>query len=266
MQQEFALQRPVTPQAGAFQPGHATLQLLDSVREQFREIYELRHALDRTAAEADELCRENRLRTLGAHTNMRRLEYGPDAMAILETEHAQLAADHRRAVDVVVRVARSLSLICAAFRHVPPIPMNDRALVEMLDLVQRLQILYGTVQEGFEQAHRALDPIREELQAIQAEQRRILDRLDRMTDEPSLPPPAVNAESGASIQAIHSAVLELRERINALEQQQHPREAAREYLEGLGLDSDALRRIAHSSIAQRPQYPPPTWSWGSTTA
>ncbi|KAI0684332.1 hypothetical protein C8Q76DRAFT_804020 [Earliella scabrosa] len=327
--------RPRTPPAIVFQPGVNTIQLAEEAQRRIASIRDLQVSLARAAAEAEGLAQSSRLRQLAAQTDVRDPDAVPEALELLSTQQKQLEADNRRGAEVLGRVSQSLASVCALFELLPPVPMNDRALLEMLELVHQLRELYGTIQTAFQSNQESLRPVQAELLRVREEQQLIIDRLDQVPNDVStavhpllrrlydrvnqprptalpnisadgqvslhtrnpVPPetpvheltslePAVDlwtevdalrariellegapssrtdngaagedgAPGDASVCAVRSEddmrsmVVELRRRVTRLEGLHGSRVAVREYLEGLGLDSDHLRRLASMTL------------------
>ncbi|KAI0694786.1 hypothetical protein C8Q76DRAFT_803015 [Earliella scabrosa] len=182
---EHIVPRPPTPPASAFQPGPATIQLAEDAQQRLSHIHDLRFSLERAAAEAEKLARDSHIRTQAEQTEVTHPEASQEALALLATQHAELAANTRRCAEVLARVSRSLMAICSLFDLIPPIPMNDRALLEMLDLVCQLRSLYGAVQESHDRAQDNLRPLQRELCMVRDEQQVVLDRLDQIPNDVS---------------------------------------------------------------------------------
>ncbi|KAI0716911.1 hypothetical protein C8Q76DRAFT_692454 [Earliella scabrosa] len=321
--------RPQTPPASTFQPGRTTIHLVEEAQRRIAYIRDLQSSLARAAAEAEALAENSRLRCLAAQTDVRTPDAVPEALELLATQQAQLDADARRGAEVLGRVSRTLASICSVFDLLPPIPMNDSALLEMLELVARLRELYGTIQTAFHTYQESLRPVQEELQRVREEQQVIIDRLDQVpndvstavhpllrhvydhinrTCQPAQPTVIADGEDStlavsvstsrhapvglwrevnvlrARIEALEGmqvsqadvgatgstatdvidasfatppgevdlqrTLIELGKRVTRLEGSQDSSLVVREYLEGLGLNSDTLRRLASTTLAQ----------------
>ncbi|KAI0710610.1 hypothetical protein C8Q76DRAFT_798160 [Earliella scabrosa] len=179
----LAIERPPTPPHTAFEPRPATLELVQDAQHAFSEVQNLRQLLEHAADDAAALVKTSRLRAQAALTNVRDATSVSEAVSVVGCRQMQLAIEQQKTSEVLERVCRSLALICAAFWHLPPIPLNNRALTEMLDVLSQLRELYGTAQAKFDLAQEHLQPIRTQLEAVQTEQSAISDCLSHIPNE-----------------------------------------------------------------------------------
>ena len=125
-------ERPSTPPASAFRPGTEITRLTEEVQQLFSKIRDLGPSLDLAVADAQALERDSFAQSRAAKTSVTEATTLPDAILALNDRQVQLAVELRRCAQVVSRIGRSLCLVSIAFQHLPPIPMNENALMEML--------------------------------------------------------------------------------------------------------------------------------------
>ncbi|KAI0706513.1 hypothetical protein C8Q76DRAFT_800933 [Earliella scabrosa] len=221
------------PRHSAFEPGPATLQLVQNAEHAFTEVRNHRQLLEHAAEDAAAIVKTSRLRAQAALTNVQDPTSVSEALTLVGSRQMQLAIEQQKISEVLERVSRSLALICTAFQHLPPVPMTGGALTEMLDLLSQLRELYGTAQSKFDLVQEHLEPLRSQLQAVQAEQSAVSDSLTRIPNDLSLSiHPVLETFCRNIAQKLHEPLIGI---VSLLRTADHPDEERRQLLERLAL-------------------------------
>ncbi|KAI1782395.1 hypothetical protein LXA43DRAFT_1104137 [Ganoderma leucocontextum] len=204
------LSPPGTPPSRVFTIGGHTLATLDDARAHVQ-------AVDPIVSEAD--IRVSALRRLEDRARIRRwntIHAAANTTSIAEaleglySQLQQSEGDQAEATSLLAAMAGDQGAIARTFRYVPTVPVGTATLVEMMEVLGRLEALYHEMWKRYEVVQQDMRPLRETVTALGQSRQAIEDRLDSIPYETAgaLHPDLAKVEARllAEVTAMHSVV------------------------------------------------------------
>ncbi|KAI1787152.1 hypothetical protein LXA43DRAFT_1091123 [Ganoderma leucocontextum] len=204
------LSPPGTPPSRVFTIGGHTLATLDDARAHVQ-------AVDPIVSEAD--VRVSALRRLEDRARIRRrnaIHAAANTTSIAEaleglySQLQQSEGDLAEATSLLAAMAGDQGAIARTFRYVPTVPVGTATLVEMVEVLGRLEALYHEMWKRYEVVQQDMRPLRETVTALGQSRQAIEDRLDGIPYETAgaLHPDLAKVEARllAEVTAMHSVV------------------------------------------------------------